>query len=73
MKVLKHKPRLEVGLFKQRCEQKQKIKIVIMVDFLVKSVQAKIDSYRMTASSKADGGRISVGYHQTISGRGIGR
>jgi len=41
--------------------------------FLVKSVQAKINSYRITASSKADGGRISVGYHQTISGRGIGR
>ena len=41
--------------------------------FLVKSVQAEIDSYRITASSKADGGRTSVGYHQTISGRGIGR
>jgi len=40
---------------------------------LVKSVQSKIDSYRITASSKADGGRTSVGYHQTISGRGIGR
>ena len=32
MKLLKHKPGLEVGLFKQRCEQKQKVKIVIMVD-----------------------------------------
>ena len=32
MKVLKHKPGLDVELFKQRCEQKQKIKIVIMVD-----------------------------------------
>jgi len=40
---------------------------------LVKSLQAKRDWYRITASSKADGGRTAVGHHQTTSERGIGR
>jgi len=31
-KVLKHVPGLEVELFKQVCEHKQKVKIVIMLD-----------------------------------------
>jgi len=31
-KVLKHKPGLELELFKQCCEQKQKVRIVIMLD-----------------------------------------
>ena len=41
---------------------------------LVKPVQPKRDCHRITASLKlADGGRTSVGHHQTISGKGIGR
>jgi hypothetical protein len=40
---------------------------------LVKSVQAKRDTHRIIASSKADGGRTAVGYHQIISGRRIGK
>jgi hypothetical protein len=34
-KLLKHKYGLEVEIFKQSCEQKQKVKIVILVDGFV--------------------------------------
>jgi len=38
---------------------------------LVKTVQGKRDTHINIASSKADGGRTSVGCYQIISGRGI--
>jgi len=60
-----------VELFKQCCEQKAKVKTVIMMDGFDKI--SPFYKQTVIASPKADRGRTAVGHHQTASERGIGR
>jgi hypothetical protein len=73
-KVLKLKPGLEIELFKECCEHKQKVRIVIMLDgFDEISPFYKEIVIGLLQALKADGYTTAVGHHQTASERGIGR